>query len=483
VRLISACRLSRDTEVSTSIERQDEGNRRWANGNGHTVIATTEDTDVSGAISPFDRPDLGPWFGRKDEWDGIIVAKLDRISRSIVDFGNLIKWMQDNGKTLIVLDPMIDLSTPWGQAMANVLMTFAQLERQLIGLRVSDSRVKLRSNAWWPGGAVPPGYQVVKYADHNELVPDPDQAAIIRRIAALIIKGTSARQIAAMLNAEGIATSKGNRWDGGSLIKIMRNQSLRGYVTHNDEIVRGDDGMPVTREAILDDETWLKVQAQLDKNAKPGSGVRKSASLLTGILHCADCGKRLYIHRRSNGDRYRHGDGSQCNASYSARQVDQATEHTLLGYTDELPMMIRAEIPAENHTVELGKVQQSIDELDEAFERGSVTAETYGRMTTKLEARRDELKALPVSEAREEWTPTDEMFADHYRALDTEGRHQLLMSFGVRVDVCRETSDSLTVDPVVTSGWRQAHTVKIGKSIIKTDCGKVTELRERAQAA
>ncbi len=151
MRLISACRLSRDTDTSTSIERQSEGNSKWAAANGHSIVTTTIDTDVSGAVSPFERPDLGQWFARKDEWDGIVVYKLDRISRSIVDFGILLEWCRDNGKTLIILDPMIDLSTHWGEAMGNILMVFAQLERKMIAARVADSRVKLRSNAWYSG--------------------------------------------------------------------------------------------------------------------------------------------------------------------------------------------------------------------------------------------------------------------------------------------------------------------------------------------
>lgn len=485
MRIIAACRLSRDTDTSTAIERQSESIERWASAFDHTIVATTVDTDVSGAVSPFDRPDLGPWFKRSHEWDAIVVAKLDRISRSTVDFGNLLKWLQDNGKSIVVLDPNIDLTSIHGEAMATVIMAFAQLERKMIAQRVADSRVKLRSNAWYSGGSITPGYRAVKFADHNELEPEPVMKAAINRMADLIIGGKSARQVADIMHTENVATAKGGRWDAGGIIKILRNPALRGYIMHDEEIVRGEDGMPVKRnEAIIDDDKWLKLQAQLDTNSRPGSGIRKNASLLTAILHCAECGERLYISRRSAGDRYRHGDraGQTCKTTYTAKVIDQAAEHTLLGYTDELPMMRLVEIPAEDHTAELARVTESIDDVEDMYLSRDISRDRYVSMMGKLEVRKTALEALPVSEAREEWIPTGELFTDHYKALGTEGRHQLLLSFGVRVDVCKETSDVLTADPIVTSGWREAaRTVKVGKSIIKTDFGKFAELRERAQ--
>lgn len=87
-----------EADASTSIERQREAIGAWAAGNGHIVMAITEDVDVSGAASPFERPALGKYLnGHKDGWwDVLVAAKLDRISRSIRDFGGLVAWCRKN---------------------------------------------------------------------------------------------------------------------------------------------------------------------------------------------------------------------------------------------------------------------------------------------------------------------------------------------------------------------------------------------------
>jgi site-specific DNA recombinase len=80
MRVLGRLRLSRSTEESTSIERQREIVQQWADANGHSVVGWAEDIDVSGAVDPFDTPQLGPWLGhRVTEWDILCAWKLDRL--------------------------------------------------------------------------------------------------------------------------------------------------------------------------------------------------------------------------------------------------------------------------------------------------------------------------------------------------------------------------------------------------------------------
>lgn len=140
------------------------------------------------------------------------------------------------------------------------------------------------------------------------------------------------------------------------------------------------------------------------------------------------------------------------------------------------------EVPAEDHAAELAKVSEQIQALDRAYDQGSVTAETYGRMTARLEAKRDELAALPV---REEWQPTGGTFHEHWASLDADGRHQLLLSFGVRAEVCRDDSPALVPDPpILAPGWREAsRTVRTARMTVKVDCGRLRALRKLAARA
>jgi resolvase-like protein len=127
-----------------SPERQRTKIDTYARLHDHEGVGLAEDLDVSGATSPFERPQLGPWLKRPDEWDGLIVAKYDRLTRSLLDFLVLYKWLQERGKTLIWIDPPLDFSTPFGKAMANVLITFAELELAVISERIREAWHGLR---------------------------------------------------------------------------------------------------------------------------------------------------------------------------------------------------------------------------------------------------------------------------------------------------------------------------------------------------
>src|SRR4051794_21470514 len=100
---LAATRLSHRTDESTSIERQKEQTSLTAKVRGDSLVFTTEDTEVSGAVSPFLRESLGPWLtdpAKISQWDILIVAKIDRLTRSLSDFDELVSWLDRNNKTL-----------------------------------------------------------------------------------------------------------------------------------------------------------------------------------------------------------------------------------------------------------------------------------------------------------------------------------------------------------------------------------------------
>ena len=169
MRILPVVRLSLVTENTTSPERQLEKITQYAALKDHELVQITEanyDLDVSGTVSPFDRPGLGPWLreDRLGAWDALCAAKLDRVSRSFFDFTALLAWLEAHGKSLIILDPMLDLTRPEGRVMANTLVSFAAYEREVIGARVKEAHDKLVRDGRYTGGMVPFGYRPVKLA-------------------------------------------------------------------------------------------------------------------------------------------------------------------------------------------------------------------------------------------------------------------------------------------------------------------------------
>ena len=169
MRLLPTVRLSLENDESTSPERQMARMQTHAQLHDHALVPVgPEDYDlgVSGSVPPWDRPGLGKWLkeDRLGAWDGLIVAKLDRLTRLLLDFERLVKWLQERGKTLVCIDPAIDLTTPAGRAFAQVIVVFAEFERETIRARTREAYDKLLKDGKYTGGQLKFGYMPVKLA-------------------------------------------------------------------------------------------------------------------------------------------------------------------------------------------------------------------------------------------------------------------------------------------------------------------------------
>jgi DNA invertase Pin-like site-specific DNA recombinase len=166
--------------------------------------------DVASGKSVNGRPGLDAALAalRRHEVDGLVVAKLDRLSRSVIDAATTIEGAQREGWTLVLLDVGVDLSTAHGEAMANMTATFAQLERRLIGERTRAALAVKRA-------------QGVRLGRPRSLPVE-----VVERIAAERAAGATLQAIADQLNVEGVATGRGgSQWRRCTVAKVL--ESLR----------------------------------------------------------------------------------------------------------------------------------------------------------------------------------------------------------------------------------------------------------------
>lgn len=447
MRILGATRLSHSTDASTSMERQREAIERYASAGGHTVTAITADTDVSGKVSPFSRPELAPWLnGHSSDWDVIVVTKIDRLTRNTAHLLAFVEWCQASGKNLISLGESIDLSTAAGRMFVTTLGMMATFERERIAERVTESRVKTRANGHWAGGqALPYGYRPVNKGTHVELAVDRAQAEIVNALALAIIGGASLRQACKGLNADGHRTAKGKLWDSATISAMLRNPVLRGYIMHDGQPVAGPDGMPLQREPVLDDVTWHRLQAALERLSRKDSGVRHGGSLLLQVAFTHD-GHPLYMHRRpGKGDRYRTGPKVERSASFSADAVEEMVIGDIMRSVGDVPMMRKVTRPGSDSSIELGKVVERLAELDKLFTDGFISAERYGAQVKVLEARQAVLSATPAEPESVEYVPTGQSFREHWEALSDDERHTFLLESNVTATVQRMGRDVVTV--------------------------------------
>src|SRR5690348_2748718 len=286
-----------------------QGRRRAARLTRHELVEITEadyDLDVSGAVSPFDRPGLGRWLreDRLDQWDALCAAKLDRISRSLFDFTALVHWLEAHGKALIILDPELDLTTKEGRAMANVLMTFAEYEREVIGARVKDAYDKLISEGKYTGGMVPFGYMPVKLAKNWGYEVDPEYGPLVAEMADRFLRYESLGSIARWLRDSGVPSPKdvirkrngkplkGTPWSTAAVRIILSSPAVLGAVMSGDGPLRDDQGLVVYRaDPLITRDVYERVQARLADNPVP---VRVNSTPLLQVAFCAACGAPMH---------------------------------------------------------------------------------------------------------------------------------------------------------------------------------------------
>jgi hypothetical protein len=401
------------------------------------LLPPVSDLDVSGVVSPFARAGLGPWLtdpARIAQYDALYVAKLDRLTRSLQDFVALAAWCADHSKKLLFVSESLDLSTPNGRLAANTLAIFAEFEQERMAERRREALVTLRKNGWWNGGIAPYGYKPEPDGSHWVLVPDPDQAAVVRRMAEAILAGRSASAVARDLNAGAIRPARGRAWTVSSVLFVLRNCVLYGQLRDNEKRpLRGPDGSLLTlRSAIMDRDTWQQVQTRMSSASFKKSAV--TLALLSGVAFCA-CGAPLHgntvtsVPTKSGTRRvYRK---YRCSADCGESQVhqgdlDPAVAEMLLTTYGVVDVPERVDIPAFDSTARLAEVTALITGLDAEYRAGRLPAAAYSRQIAALETERADLEVRPVTYAHAERCLSGENFAARWGRLDVPARNRLL---------------------------------------------------------
>lgn len=467
MRLLPAIRLSIWDDSSTSPERQIEKIQNYARLGDHELVPISEseyDLDVSGAVSPWERPGLGPWLtdDRLSMWDGLCVAKLDRLTRSLIDFVTLMSWLEARGKTLVCLDPQLDLTTPSGRAFAQILVTFAQYERETIAARVRDAWHKLRTDGQYAGGQVPFGYRPVKLARGWGYEPDPEYAPIVAEMCERYVHHESLGSIARWLNESGVptpwnATRKRNdkplrdtTWKTTSVRKILGSPAILGATVKTDGTpVTDAQGVVVYRaDALVTRDIWERVQARLQAN--PVSA-KVNSWTLTGIAFCAACGGPMYSSGAVyHGKRYSYyccvhslrRDGKCAARRVKAGELEAAISRELLALVGDVELTENKPVPGHDYSEEMKRVAEQIGHLTGEIALAAVSGHDIREKQETLQRAHAELARLAaLKPVKADVTPvrTGQTFRQTWETLDVNGRNEFLRTAAVRAVVSRDT--------------------------------------------
>ena len=240
----------------------------------------------------------------------VVVYKVDRLSRSLLDFAELLSLFEKHNVAFVSITQNFNSSTSMGRLTLNILLSFAQFEREIISERTRDKMGAAKRKGKWIGGRPALGYDIDR--DKHKLVINPKEAELVREIFDLYLKKRSALAVTMAINNKGYTTKSyvsktGKRFGGikfttNALNRILKLVLYTGKVEYQGEIYPGE------HEAIISDETFKRAQGILAENKPDWKTTRKARhiGLLTGLLRCKACDCTMYFSYNIKASKYRY---------------------------------------------------------------------------------------------------------------------------------------------------------------------------------
>jgi site-specific DNA recombinase len=248
--------------------------------------------------------------------DCVVVYKVDRLSRSLMDFSRVMQTFDAHNVSFVSVTQHFNTTHSMGRLTLNILLSFAQFEREIISERTRDKIAAARRKGKFAGGKPLLGYDIISNPAGAKLAVNETEAEQVRQIFELYRQHQALVPVVTELAARGWTNKRwttrkgdvcgGRAFDKTTLYRLLTNKTYLGLITYHDEVHPGE------HEAIVDKALWERVRAILGRNGKTaGAAVRnRYGSLLKGILHCSCC-RCSMIHTYSvkggqNSKRYRY---------------------------------------------------------------------------------------------------------------------------------------------------------------------------------
>ena len=342
--------------------------------------------------------------------DCVVVYKVDRLSRSLLDFARIMEILDKRGATFVSVTQQFNTTSSMGRLTLNVLLSFAQFEREMISERTRDKMSAARRKGKWIGGNPVLGYDVAPQG--GSLVVNQTEARQVQEIFSLYLEFGSLTPVVEELDRRGwrmkLWTTREGRQAGGkpfpknNLYNLLTNMIYIGKVNFGGQVYEGEHAR------IIDDETWNKVQSTLNRNGRRGGRNvgNKYGALLKGLVRCGSCDTGMtYVKKKNQIYRYyvcvkAHQKGwAQCETrSVSAPLLEDAVLQQLRGIGSN-PTMLRevmSQLAEHQHTAsgdinsEKGDIEQHLKMIARDMQRAVSLvgkADPAAQLATKPAAR------------------------------------------------------------------------------------------------
>jgi DNA invertase Pin-like site-specific DNA recombinase len=257
-----------------------------------------DDGGVSGAT--LERPALKRLLAyiEANKVDVVVVYKIDRLSRALMDFAKLVEVFDRNEVTFVSVTQSFNTTTSMGRLTLNILLSFAQFEREVIGERIRDKFAASRRKGMWMGGWAPLGYDI----KDRKLIVNEREAAQVRSIFTRFSRGIPPQQLIEALAAEGTLNKQGKPIDKGYLYRVLHNRVYLGEAVHKGTAHPGE------HDPIIDRGLWDQVHALIDPSPRKRAtrALGRTPALLKGLMFGPTGTPMTPAHTRKGGRLYRY---------------------------------------------------------------------------------------------------------------------------------------------------------------------------------
>jgi DNA invertase Pin-like site-specific DNA recombinase len=302
--------------------------------------------------------------------DVVVVYKIDRLSRSLMDFAKLVEAFEAHDVTFVSVTQAFNTTTSMGRLTLNVLLSFAQFEREVIGERIRDKVAASKARGMWMGGKVPLGYGV----RDRKLVVNEAEAARVRRVFELFAETGSGVETVRRLRVEGVALKSGRPPDKGDVYKLLHNRTYAGEVAHKGKVYPGE------HRAIVPRDLWDRAHAvlKISPRVRANQSRAQTPALLKGLIFGVDGRALSPTHCRKKGRLYRYyvaqrvlkddaeGEDDGLVRRVSAAEIEEAVVDQVRALLRQPEVVVGAWLAAraEAPDLEEGEVRDALARLD-----------------------------------------------------------------------------------------------------------------------
>lgn len=465
-------RQSHFTDESTSNETQTTITHRWANAYGVPIVDTVADLHVSGDLEPWKRNGLKEWLSDAppQPWKTLVVSKLDRLVRNVMDALNLLHWVRARGKRLICIAEGIDSSNSMAEFTITLIAAFARMERERIQERFREAKATLRELNRWGGEAHLYGTKPVALPGGGWVLGlDAYAVKILHSLSKLARSGMNLTDMCAWLKSHDVVPPrdrqlqlgaerrgedpssvelKGHDWDGTVLKRLLTNPDLVDL-------------------DIFEPGEQAEIAARLEEKSHRKTRGSNRPYDFSGILICPDCldplwhGIRTVKNTLADGTEktyeYPNWRCASCKTpSMRAEQIEPLAEQAFYKIFAAVPVRERVVLPPTDHANDIAKLERKHATLMAGVAKAK-TQEDRNRILQdgmKILEDIDTLRVLPVDPGGVKWVPTDRTWREELANILPEERRSRWIELGYEFAIQKRADGTWRAGWLLPEDWR-----------------------------